>query len=118
MTSPSPPSPPGLGGDGCSKQLAADGCLPGTPQQCDTCASGHRADLGKAGCTQPEVAALCKGTPGPPGPPPGNKSNLVLLGPTPGQGGLCLDGSPAGFYYSASTALNASQTWVIYLEVQ
>ena len=69
--------------------------------------------------------ALCKGTPGPPGPhpgppgppgPPGNTSDLVLLGPTPGRGGVCLDGSPAGFYYGNSTATNASHIWVIYLE--
>ena len=52
--------------DGCTKELK-DLCGPliGSPK-CGTCASSHKAELTKAGCSGPEVISICKGSGGKP----------------------------------------------------
>ena len=105
-------------GNACSEQLKSDGCLGPeiSAAQCDECAGAHRSSLGKAGCTTEEVELLCQNSPpSPPPTPTAGDAKLILLNSTPGHGGLCLDGSPAGFYYEPSTSKNASDTWMIYL---
>ena len=109
----------------CEQQLGRDcpGWASGGAAQCFDCAETHATDLGRHNCSRASVEALCHGRapspPGPPGPPlpPSGSAGLVLLDAAPGNGGLCLDGSQAGFYYDNSSAVaNATATWIIYLE--
>jgi hypothetical protein len=103
------------GRNACATQLLTDGCLePGiSVSKCDDCARAHHADLERSGCTTKEVVGLCRKRPSPPA---AGGAKLILLGNTPGRGGLCLDGSPAGFYYEPSSSANSSDTWMIYLQ--
>ena len=111
--------------DPCAQQLAADGCL-AAGTHCDACASHHANDLGRANCTRKEVARLCSAAPAP-APAPTAPMQLVLLqhGAAGSPGGLCLDGSLAGFYYgrpngtehgSDHSNANATQDWVLSLD--
>ena len=101
----------------CELELSKDcpGWRAHHPEMCKSCAESHEADLIAHGCTVASVTALCKSADGN-STPPGPGAKLVLLDSTPGHGGLCLDGSPAGFYYEPNTAENASRTWMIYLQ--
>ena len=65
---PSGPTPPPTPSS-CSAELAKDGCLAGSEQDCLNCASEHEADLGKAGCQPAQVQQLC-GAPPPAAPTP------------------------------------------------
>ena len=91
---------------------------------CKQCAKAHQTDLLAHKCTPAEVQRLCKGGPSP-SPAPGPKPGPSPPGPKPKPsanlqkrlvpGTHCLDGTTAGYYYSAATATGSTK-WVVYLE--
>jgi hypothetical protein len=84
-----------------------------TPAACEKCASKHLPALLLSGCNEPKIKAACHGDA--PSPPGSNITKYLLDDGAIDNGGRCLDGTPAGYYYQQAN-VSMQSTWVIFLE--
>lgn len=100
------------------------GCTPGSTASavanCLACAEAHNATLKQEGCTQPLINSACHGVkpptpPRPPTPPqPGAMTLTLLTEAAAEKGAVCLDGSPAGYYWRAGVGDDATKFLIVF----
>jgi hypothetical protein len=99
-------------------------CEPGHTEaavkECLACAAAHSQNLTAEGCTPSLINASCHGIlpPTPPTPPTPPKPGVLELTLLPDaaktDGAVCLDGSPAGYYWRAGVGEDAKKFLIIF----